>query len=240
MEKNQEGEKMKHVLVAGGFTIISALLGIIYGKSATEIVINNLQGEAVKVSPHKAEREYADLYSKYLDLKSEHNQLNKKLSEYDSEAEISRQAIRQRDQLQSMLDTCESKLLDTSETKNKGSLVVNSSVVGKWKGQVISEGLPVVVSVDIDSLKLGEKTMNITYGSPRNCTSRGEYAGAVGNEELFYLRKPTPRTWCNQFTYFTDATIKFKRTNTGELHYEIRDIKKHKKTIETATILSKQ
>ncbi|WP_188150824.1 hypothetical protein [Teredinibacter waterburyi] len=230
-------------LTKGGFAIavavVTGIFGVFYGRSAPQVVINNSQGETMKVTPHKAESEYADLYSKYLDLKGEYNQAKEQLIESETNAATLSLVTSQRDHLQKLLEICEDKITSSSPTINAVTPAGNASVTGKWKGQVVADDLPVVVSVEIDALKLGEKTMTITYGSPRNCSSRGEYAGTLeNNEELFYLRDPTPRTWCNQFTYFTDATIKFKRDAQGELRYEIRDIRKFNKTIETASIPS--
>jgi len=228
---------MKSELVKGGFAIavavVTGMFGVVYGRSAPQVVINNSQGETMKVSAHKAESEYADLYSKYLDLKAEKNRLEKTLLQSDNSTDALSKVSSQRDRLQALLEVCESEITGSAST----TTTKNTAVTGNWKGQVLAEDLPVVVSVEIDALTLGEKTMTITYGSPRNCSSRGEYAGTLeSNEELFYLRDPTPRTWCNQFTYFTDSTIKFKRAASGDLHYEIRDIRKLNKTIETASI----
>lgn len=243
MESEKESEKMKHVIVTGVFAVVAAavtgIVGLIYGESSTQIVINNQQGETVKVGPNQAEREYADLYSRYLDLKQENNQLKHDIGQISKDKNLLQQTREQRDQLQNMLQVCEAKVSDTSLVTAVDPSPAAATILGKWKGQIISEDIPVVVSLDVDALDLGERSMTITYGSPRNCTAQGEYAGTVDDSELFYLREPTPRTWCNQFTYFTDATIKLQRTLEGKLSYEIRDIRKFKKTIERAVIPSK-
>lgn len=117
------------------------------------------------------------------------------------------------------------------------ALAQPASVAGNWLGRIVDNGLPVVVSLNIESLKLGEKTLKISYASPRNCYSIGEYAGDMDGRDIFYLTESSARTWCERFTYNTNSVIRLRLDENNNLYYEIYSVRKYKKQLEKGTLV---
>jgi len=102
------------------------------------------------------------------------------------------------------------------------------SVIGKWRGSILVDGLPVVVTITVDSLVLDENSMSIKYGRPRKCEANAEYGGAIDKEQIFYFSKTNINSWCEVHLrpYKKQPLIKLNMTKSGKISYELFEGKK--------------
>ncbi len=99
------------------------------------------------------------------------------------------------------------------------------SVVGTWRGSILVDGLPIVVTITVDSLALDENVMTLKYGRPRKCQATAEYGGTNGQEQIFYFSTAFINTWCEVHLrpYKKQPLIKLKLTESGKISYELFD-----------------
>ena len=95
------------------------------------------------------------------------------------------------------------------------------SVIGKWRGSQIQDGLPVVVTIEIKELTLGDRSTILGYALPRQCKVVFEYAGAHGGNDIFYVSQTNSSTWCAKNLKAKGSHLKVKVSEDGDLLYEL-------------------